>query len=122
MTKKQQTKTIIQRDESGALTYDNTATDFIKITVDKLKWKLPKLQEGKTYRDAFISSLGVFVGILLVFATTTFKEAFQISPYTWQAFFMMLLLASGGGAIYSLYKWYTTRLTTEQCIEELKVK
>ena len=71
--------------------YDHTKSELLQITTDKLKLKLKEYESGLKHRSIIISSIGQILAILLVFATSNFREFLGFSADTWQAVFIIIL-------------------------------
>lgn len=82
---KRKTQTSVDVDEI----HDNTSTELINITVDKLKLILIDHVKKTEDTKAWQPPLGMAVTILLVFCSAQFQVAFGISADTWRAIFMI---------------------------------
>lgn len=101
--------------------HENTSQELISITSDKLKLVL--LGHVKCIEDAkaWQTPASLMVAIALVFATSSFKEAFQVPAATWLAFFMFLMFGFGVWLIYCLFKLKRSS-TVDDLIEVIKKK
>lgn len=82
---KRKTQTSVDIDEI----HENTSTQLITITADKLKLilieHLSKIESSRAWQ----APLGVVITIVLVFCSSTFREAFGVPADTWRAIFMV---------------------------------
>lgn len=74
--------------------HENTSQEIIHITVDRLKLVLVEHKNGFERRKEWHTPLGLFLTIVLVFITSTFKDALGFKADTWCAFFLVGLLLS----------------------------
>ena len=74
--------------------HENTSTELITITADKLKIILLE-HLGKTeISKNWHTPLSLLVTIVLVFCSAQFKEAFYLSAEAWKAIFVIAGIAS----------------------------
>lgn len=101
--------------------HENTSQELISITSDKLKLVL--LSHVKCIEDskAWQTPASLIVAIALVFATSAFKDAFQIPAATWQAFFMFLISGFGVWLIFCLLRLKKSS-SVDDLIELIKKK
>lgn len=102
--------------------YNRTESDVLIIHADSLKLKLKEYEESVKFKNLSLSVFGVILAILLSFATTNFKNAFGLSAYTWQAFFIFVLVALAVLLIYSIINWVKKKISIEKMIDDLKKK
>ena len=95
-------------------------SEALIIHVDTLKLKLKEYEESIWFRNLALSFIGIILTILLVFVTTSFKDAFGLSAYVWQAFFMLILLTILVALICSLILWLRKRTNVDIIIEDFK--
>lgn len=69
--------------------HDNTSQQLISITSDKLKLALIDHLDGVARHNAWHMPLSLFVGVVVVFCSSTFKSAFGLSAETWSAIFAL---------------------------------
>lgn len=74
--------------------HENTAQEIIHITVDRARLVLVQHKEGFEQKKGWHTPLGVFLTIILVFLTSSFKETWGFKAETWSAFFLFLLFAT----------------------------
>lgn len=84
--------------------YSNLSQGIIITTEDKLRLNLIDFKTRLTDHRSWISPLGIFLAILIVFPTTSFKEFLGISPDTWQAMFIFTGLLSFGWLIKTIFR------------------
>ena len=84
--------------------HENTSTELITITSDKLKIiimeYLSKVESSKSWQ----TPLGIVITIVLVFVSSEFKDAFNIPAATWRAIFFIAAIISVVWLIFSLAK------------------
>lgn len=85
----QQTKRKSQTSVDIDEIHENTTTQLITITADKLKLillnHLEKVESAKVWQ----APLGIVITIVLVFCSSTFKEAFSVPADSWRAIFLI---------------------------------
>lgn len=69
--------------------HDNTSQQLISITSDKLKLALIEHLDCVSKKNAWHMPLSLFVGVVIVFCSSSFKLAFGLSPDTWTAIFIL---------------------------------
>lgn len=69
--------------------HDNTAQELIEITSDKLQLILSEHLQTVDARKSWHTPLSLFIGIILVFCTAEFKNAFGLHADTWAALFLL---------------------------------
>ena len=69
---------IIINEKQPTQIYDNTASDVLQITIDKLKLKLKNYEEAIRLKDTTIALASLFISILLVFGRKQFLESFLL--------------------------------------------
>ena len=92
--------------------------DVIVTTEDKLKLSLSKYQKGVERKMEWITPLSIFLTILTVLLTSSFRN-FGLSSNTWEAIFILVGLGSFVWLIYSL-RFAFKPLKIEDIIVELK--
>lgn len=75
--------------------YDNTQSNIIRITDDKLKVILLENKETLVKNTDYIAPLTLLISLILTFCTTDFKDFFTISSNVWKGFYLFLTLGSG---------------------------
>ena len=69
--------------------YSNLGQEIIITTDDKIRLCLIEHLSRMGKRTAWITPLGIFLTIGIVFPTTTFREFFYLSADTWKAIFVI---------------------------------
>ena len=83
--------------------HENTSQEIIRITVDRLKLVLVEHKNGFERRKEWHTPLGLALTVLLVFITSTFKDALGFHADTWAAFFLISLALSLAWLIRAIY-------------------
>lgn len=73
----------------------NIKSDLIEITEDKLENILLKHLKKMGTRRGWLAPLGLFISVVLANVSATFNEKFGVSASTWEAVFILALIASG---------------------------
>ena len=81
----------------------NVGQEFIVTTDDKIRLCLSDHLSRMEKRRAWITPLGIFLTLLIVFPTTTFR-AFIVGAETWQALFIICAVISLCWLLYSVYQ------------------
>jgi uncharacterized membrane protein YqjE len=68
--------------------HTNLQQEVIQITEDKLRLVLSNYLTALEQRKSWIAPLGLLLTIIVVFSTSTFKDAY-FKASTWEAFFLM---------------------------------
>lgn len=90
--------------------FENTKTNQIIITEDKLKVILYEHKEYLYDKTSFIAPLSIIISIILTFSTASFNNAtLGIQANVWQAFFMMAFFLSFLWLVYTFYKLYNAK-------------
>lgn len=98
--------------------YPNLSQQVIMTTEDKLKLCLKENLKKAEKKNAWIAPTSILIAVITVFSTATFKE-FILSAKTWEAFFILIGIASLVWLIISLrYAFYEVKI--EAIIAELK--
>ncbi len=100
--------------------YNRTKSDIIIIHTDSLKLKLKEYEDSVKFKNMSLSFLGIILAVLLALVTTEFKDALSLSAYTWQAFFIFILVALVVLLIYSLINWFRKKVSIDMIIEDFK--
>lgn len=74
--------------------YDNTQSNIIRITDDKLKVILLENKEMLVKNHYYIAPLTLFITMLLTFCTADFKIFLSLSAETWKGFYLFLTIFS----------------------------
>ena len=103
----------------------NTKSPHILITKDKIENILLKHANRLNARTAWVAPFGISSSLGLALVTTSeFKNFIGISAHTWNAFFILALVASGAWLIISLviliYGWkkYSINAVIEEFEDE----
>jgi len=99
----------------------NVSQEIIEITSDKLEIILNDfIKSVKDSRDWQVP-LGIFMTIILVLCTTSFKDAFGLTKDTWNAIFVICAIVTLVWSIKSFFKSCKI-YSTEQLINKMKNK
>ena len=74
--------------------YDNTQSNVIRISEDKLKVILLENKESIDKKSNFWTPLVLLITLILAFCTTDFKEFLTIPKEHWGGFFMFCTLGA----------------------------
>ena len=74
--------------------YDNTQSNIIRITDDKLNVILLENKEAIEKRSNFLTPLTLLITLVLTFCTNDFKDFLMIPKDAWQGFYMFCILGS----------------------------
>jgi len=100
----------------------NVKSDLIEITEDKLENILLKHLKKMGTRKGWLAPLGLFISVVLANVSASFNEKFGISASTWEASFILALIASFVWLIVSLISlllnWKES--TTDYLIVQIK--
>lgn len=69
--------------------HNNTSQEVITITTDKLRLALISHLDCVEKRDAWQMPLSLLVGVIVVFCSSSFKDALGLPAATWQAIFLL---------------------------------
>lgn len=94
--------------------YDNTQSNIIRITDDKLKVILLENKEAVQKQGNFWTPLVLLVTLILAFCTTDFKDFLSIPKEYWGGFYMFCTL---GALIWLIIEW--KKIKKAMSIEEL---
>lgn len=75
--------------------HDNTDQQVISITSDKLKLALMEHLDCVEKTNSWHMPLSLFIGVVIVFCSSTFNRAFGLAAETWSAVFLLF----GGGCL-----------------------
>lgn len=93
----------VKKQEFSAV-HDNTSTEVVSITLDKLKLILIEHLQKIESRTSWSVPFGILITVALVFCSASFKEAFGISADSWAAVFIIVGISSFVWLCFSLYK------------------
>ncbi|EHK8978240.1 hypothetical protein M5216_004482 [Vibrio vulnificus] len=98
--------------------HSNLNQEVIKITTDKLKLILKDYLTLMEKKRDWIAPLGIFLTIVVVLSTTTFKVAY-FSAETWEAIFIISAFLSGSWLVKAL--WTAIKSPSiEDVVEKIK--
>lgn len=97
--------------------HDNTSQEIISITTDKLKLALLEHLGRLAQKNAWHMPLSLLVGVILVFCSANFKEAFGMSPATWQAIFFLF----GSGCLIWFFNTVRVALLSKESSMEVLI-
>lgn len=83
---------------------ENTKSDLIVITHDKLENILLKHLEKMKSRTAWVAPISIFATLIATLQTVTFKTVFNKSPEFWESFFYFCTFATLIWLLVSLVK------------------
>jgi hypothetical protein len=72
----------------------NVKSDLIEITHDKLENILLKHLKNLDIRKSWITPASIFLTVLIARSTSTFNDSLGIPKDVWNAFFLILMIAS----------------------------
>jgi hypothetical protein len=101
--------------------HDNTSQQLISITSDKLKLALIDHLDCVVKQNAWHMPLSLFVGVVIVFCSSTFKTAFGLTADTWSAIFVLFGAGCFLWCLVCLLKLRNSR-TLDDLIEIIKNK
>jgi hypothetical protein len=97
----------------------NLSQDVIITTEDKLRLCLGTQVEAFKHKQAWIAPVSLFVTLLIVFATSTFKE-FILPAATWQAVFVICTIAAAIWSIFAVIKAIGSRRKLDDLVNDIK--
>jgi hypothetical protein len=80
----------------------NTKSDLIEITEDKLENILLKHLDKLTKAKSWLTPSTLFITVLIVILTSTFKDFLSVEKEVWKAMFIILLIVTFIWAIISI--------------------
>jgi|TARA_B110000093_G_scaffold178992_1_gene218400 hypothetical protein len=101
--------------------YDNTQSNIIRITEDKLKVILLENKDLINKKSDYITPLILLITLILAFCTTEFKEFATVPKEYWGGFFMFCTLGSIVWLIKELKK-IKKALTVEELTEKIRIQ
>jgi len=96
--------------------HSNTAQTLIHVTEDKLHLALIRYKNALEARSKWQTPGALLITLIIVFATSEFKDALMVPKASWQAFFMMATVLVFGWLVIDLYRAVRVR---SQKIEDL---
>lgn len=85
-------------------TINNTNSDRIVITRDKLHVKLSRHFDKLKHQRDWIGAISLCISISLTLLTSDFKKVLNIDPLMWRGIFIMFLIFAIIYTIYTIYK------------------
>jgi len=99
--------------------YNNTKSNIIQITDDKLKNILLENERAMQTQSSWIAPFTLLLSTILTFCTNTFKEFISIDAHTWKAFFLFVILGSTIWLVVTLIK-IRRRYSVDQLIQKIR--
>jgi len=99
--------------------YDNTQSNVIRITDDKLKVILLENKESLIKNNDFLAPLTLLISLILTFCTTDFREFLTITAPVWKAFYLFLTIAASIWLFREL-RGIKKRITIDQLIDKIR--
>lgn len=99
--------------------YDNTQSNVIRITDDKLKVVLLENKESLKRNNDFIAPLSLLISLILTFCTTDFRDFLTIGAPVWKALYLFLTIGSVIWLIIELRHIRKT-VTIDQLIDQIR--
>ena len=101
--------------------YDNTQSNIIRITDDKLKVILLENRESIEKKSNFLTPLILLITFGLTFCTSDFNDFINISKDVWQAFYLFCFL---GSLVWLIIEWNKKKevLTVEDLLNKIRTK
>ena len=112
MMVKKMPNTIFNTEDSRFISqsFENTRTNHISITEDKLKVILYEHKKYLYDKTSFIAPLSLVISIILTFSTANFNPiTLGLKAEVWQAIFVISLILSSLWLIYTLIMLYKSR-------------
>lgn len=100
--------------------FENTQTNIITITEDKLENKLISYTAKVRKCNDWLGALGVFVSISLAMFTSNFKDVLGIKGEAWFHFFLFMGLISFFYLIFCVYNLISNRTNVKDLINDIK--
>jgi len=88
--------------------HTNIEQELIQVTEDKLKLILNEHIDSVEKKNSWIAPLSLFITLLIVFATTDFKEAY-LSANTWEAIFIITAVLIFTWLLKSIYNFINAK-------------
>lgn len=100
----------------------NLSQDWIIITEDKLKDSINCHLECLKEKDKWLTPLSLFITFIIVFCTSTFKDALGFPQATWEAVFLICTALSLVWTLRSGYKAITNKVSLDTLLNQIKKK
>ncbi|HEY2346046.1 MAG TPA: hypothetical protein VGH80_09190 [Xanthomonadaceae bacterium] len=101
--------------------HENTSTQIITITADKLKIILMEYLQKVEKAKAWQTPLGILLTVVLVFCSTDFKDALNIAAASWKAIFFIVGVMSFFWLAFSLWQ-IKSSVSIEDILNTIKNK
>ena len=98
---------------------NNTQSNKITITEDKLYRKLSSVYINISRHNEWIGALGVVVSITLALLTANFKSIFGLSSRAWFVFFVLFDIAALVYFVITLIWKFKDKVTIDDIIKEI---
>jgi hypothetical protein len=92
----------ISREMVAIKAHVNVAQEYIVITEDRAYRCLQSWKESIESRNRWIAPVTLTASLALTFFTSTFKDTWGISQYTWQSFFAIVLAFSAAWSLFEI--------------------
>jgi len=99
--------------------HENTSQEIIRITSDRAKLILVEYKDSFEKKREWHTPLSLVTTLVLVFITSTFREAWGFAAETWSAFFLFALAVSFLWLIRSCYIAFKSK-TIKDIVERMK--
>jgi len=96
--------------------YDNTQSNVIRITDDKLKVILMENKQSLSGSTDFLAPTTLLLSLILTYCTTDFREFLKVSAAVWQGFYFFLTLGTIAWLVIVLRK-IKQSISVDQLIE-----
>ena len=100
--------------------YRNLEQVVIVTTEDKLRLCLYKAIDNLDAKREWLTPVALLVTLVLTLTTAEFKDQFTIPAATWEAFFLLLTVASFIWTGVALWKASKVKVSVESIVSEIK--
>ena len=108
----------LKRNGKDAIKFLLTGQEFMFITESEARYCWSTHKENMESRQNWTTPLGIFLAIIAMFTTSTFKSAFGLSSETWEKIFIVILVDTFFWLIYVINQ--IIKLKKIDFIDELK--
>ena len=98
----------------------NLEQDTIITTEDKLRLCLHNAIDRLDVKRKWWTPSALLVTLILALTTTEFKDQFTIPAATWQAFFLLLVVATVLWTVVAIWKATRVKVSVESIVSEIK--
>lgn len=112
-------KTIGAEITQNSTVHLNLSQDVIVTTEDKLRLCLQGHLERLIAKQGWIAPVSLFITLLIVFATSSFRE-FILPATTWQAIFVIGAIGTGIWALFAVVKTYGADTRIDTLVRQVK--